>query len=330
MANNTKISLFKKNCKLNSILQFCDKYYSIIIGIIALYFFIKAMRFPSISYSYKFYLLLLAIATLTAYKDVRKDVKIIPFLILAIPFLIFIMYINKHGYEFWGKMLSWQISRDIVMDLNPSFKNIPFNDAGFARIFQNETLTWYFRLVYNNGFVIPALIPMYRAAVSKDFRKMIRYALSAHVLQVFLITPFYLMFHLQEVWYVNGHPDGLARHLSPEAAAGVTLNCFPSMHTSIAFAMFLVVLHEKDKIFKFVWSFFCLSVVYSTMYLEIHWIIDVIGGIILAFVTVKLVDFILAKGKILLTKILNKFYYRKNKETVCLDNILVGSSKSLY
>ncbi|MCS4522535.1 hypothetical protein JTS97_14810 [Clostridium botulinum] len=88
---------------------------------------------------------------------------------------------------------------------------------------------------------------MYRAALSKDFRKMMRYTLSAHVLQVFLITPFYLMFHLQEVWYVNGHPDGLARNLGPQAAAGVTLNCFPSMHTSIAFAMFLVVLHEKIK-----------------------------------------------------------------------------------
>ncbi len=45
---------------------------------------------------------------------------------------------------------------------------------------------------------------------------------------------------------------------------------------------------------------FCLSVVYSTMYLEIHWIIDVFGGMVLAFVTVKLSDFILSKGKILL------------------------------
>ncbi|ENK1244972.1 phosphatase PAP2 family protein [Clostridium sporogenes] len=330
MANNKKKSLFINKCKLSSILIFLDKYYSIIIGIIVLFLFIRSMNIPKLSQDYKFYLLLLAIATLTAYKEIRKDVKILPFLILAVPFLLFIMYINKHGYAFWGKMLSWQISRDIVVDLNPSFKNIPFNDAGFARIFQTETLTWFFRLVYNNGFVVPALIPMYRAALSKDFRKMMRYALSAHVLQVFLITPFYLMFHLQEVWYVNGHPDGLARNLSPEAAAGVTLNCFPSMHTSIAFAMFLVVLHEKDKIFKYIWSFFCLSVVYSTMYLEIHWIIDVFGGMILAFVTVKLVDFILDKGKNLLTNILNKFYYKKPKEIICLDNVLIGNSTSLY
>ncbi len=98
------------------------------------------MNIPNLSQDYKFYLLLLAIATLTAYKEIRRDVKIVPFLILAVPFLLFIMYINKHGYEFWGKMLSWQISRDIVVDLNPSFKNIPFNDAGLHEFFKQKPL----------------------------------------------------------------------------------------------------------------------------------------------------------------------------------------------
>lgn len=84
---------------------------------------------------------------------------------------------------------------------------------------------------------------------------MIRYVLSAHILQVFLITPFYLTFHLQEVWYVLKHHDGLARHLGATAAAGVTLNCFPSMHTSISFAMFLLALREKNKLFKFLFGF---------------------------------------------------------------------------
>ncbi len=103
MANNKKRSLFINKCKLSSILYFLDKYYSIIIGIIALFLFIKSISIPNLSKDYKFYLLLLAIATLTAYKEIRRDVKIIPFLILAVPFLLFIMYINKHGYEFWGE-----------------------------------------------------------------------------------------------------------------------------------------------------------------------------------------------------------------------------------
>jgi len=88
---------------------------------------------------------------------------------------------------------------------------------------------------------------------------MLKYALSAHIFQVFLITPFYLVFHLQEVWYVLEQSDGLDRNLTPIQAAGVTLNCFPSMHTSIAFAMFLLVLREKNKVFKFFGVFFVLA-----------------------------------------------------------------------
>lgn len=174
-----------------------------------------------------------------------------------------------------------------------SFLNIPFNDASLMRMYKSETLTWILRMVYNNGFVLPVLLPIYRAAISKDFKKMIRYAFSGHIFQVFLITPFYLMFHLQKVCYVLGHPDGLNRHLTPEAASGITLNCFPSMHTSIAFDMFLLVIREKNRLFKYIWGGFCLSVIFSTMYLEIHWIIDVLAGMLLAYCTVKLVDFVL-------------------------------------
>ena len=74
------------------------------------------------------------------------------------------------------------------------------------------------------------------------------------------------------------------------------------MHTSIAFAMFLLVIRERNTIFKWVWGFFCLSVIYSTMYLEIHWVIDVIAGLVFGFLIVKLVDFVLAKADIVFAR----------------------------
>ena len=60
-----------------------------------------------------------------------------------------------------------------------------------------------------------------------------------------------------------------------------------------AFAMLLIAWREKDKIFRWVWTLFCLSIIYSTLYLEIHWVIDVIAGIILALVAVKLGDWLI-------------------------------------
>ncbi|OFI07437.1 undecaprenyl pyrophosphate phosphatase [Clostridium acetireducens DSM 10703] len=308
--NNLKYLKLHKS-KIYNLIKYMDKSYLLFLNLTFLTVAIYSL-FSKTLIDEKLYCFLLVLACTTCYSEIRKDVNWIPFLILAIPFIFFVLYASIYGYDFWGKILSWQLSKDIVINLNPIFKKIPLNDAYFARLYKTDTLTWFFRLVYNNGFVLPVLIPIYRAAMAKDFKKMLKYALSGHLLQIFLISPFYLTFHLQEVWYVLGNPDGLARNLSPQAAAGVTLNCFPSMHTSIAFAMFLLVLREKNKIFKYTWSFFCISVILSTMYLQIHWVLDVIAGIILAYVTVKLVDLILDILKLNLYSILDIFYYNKS------------------
>lgn len=309
---------------ISKFIKFLDKYYSVIIAI-ALFIVVIPIYFSHIEPGTKIAASIYWFAAITALPDVRKDVKWIPFIILCIPFVVFLFYINTHGYEIWGKILRWQIARGIVIDLNPIFSKIPFNDASFARIYKNETLTWFMRLVYNNGFVVTAIIPIFRGIILKDFKKMCKYLCSAHVFQIFLISPFYLIFHLQEVWYVLGQPDGLDRHFTKLQAAGWTLNCFPSMHTSISFAMFLLVLREKDKIFKWVWGFFCLSVIYSTMYLEIHWIIDVIAGMLFAYITVKLVDFLFAKLEVPLKNRFGKFYYINS-----IDNTTTVTKKDNY
>lgn len=302
---------FKKTIYKTTLLL--DQYYFILIGFFFFFIGLFFTIFMNTEVNYKVYLFLLAFAALTSYSEIRRDVKWIPFLLLAIPFIVFIQYINVHGYTFWGKMLRWQIARDIVVDLNPLFKKIPFNDAAFMRIYQPHWLTSFMRIVYDNGFILPVVILIYRAAIAKDFKRMLRYALSAHIFQVFLITPFYLIFHLQEVWYVLGHPDGMARNFTPAQAAGWTLNCFPSMHTSISFAMFLLVIRERNKLFKYVWAFLCLSVVFSTMYLEIHWVIDVLAGMLLAYATVKLADFVITKLEHIKDRFFAPFYYKKAK-----------------
>jgi len=306
--------------------NFIDEYLFIIVGLIFLRRAIFATIQRSATDTFTMTIYLMVIASFTAYRERRKDVRLVSFLVLVAPLLLFLNYISgPPGYHFWAMIRDWMSTQFMVISINDTFKNIPYNDAGFARIVQNDTLTWYFRFVYNTGFVFCATLPIYRSAIAKDFKKIMHYMLSAHVIQIFLISPFYVIFRLQEVWFVNGHPDGLARGMGLKEAAGVTLNCLPSMHTSIAFAMFLLVLREKDKIFKWIWGIYCLSVIYSTMYLEIHWVIDVIGGIILAYVTVKLVDFIMAKTAPLCKRILGSYYFRNydkvEESTAAVDSL---------
>ena len=172
------------------------------------------------------------------------------------------------------------------------------------------------KLVYNTGFVLAVLVPLYRAALSMDLKKMFRYILSTHIFQVFIITPFYFIFHLQEVWFVNGHPDMLVRNLSGATAIETTLNCLPSMHTSIAFAIFLLILREKDKPFKFIWGFYCLSVIYSTMYLEIHWVIDIFAGLLLGYYSVKLADYVINRWADFFSNGFTKIYTKDSHSTI--------------
>ena len=296
---------------LNCFIKFINQYYFIIIG---LYFLRNALItaiYANTGVDYKVYLFALAFASFTAYSEIRNNVRLVSFLFCAVPFLFFIWHISgPAGYTFWDSILNWEITKSIVVNLNPIWSKIPFNDGSIFRIYKSQTLTWILTLVYNNGFVLPVLLPIYRAAISKNFGKMLSYALSTHIFQIFLITPFYLIFHLQQVWYVLGQPDVMNRNLTLSQAASITINCFPSMHVSIAFAVFLLVLREKNRAFKFVWGFFCLSVIFSTLYLEVHWVLDVIGGMVLAYGTVKLADFVIAKSKNILYNPLKIIYYK--------------------
>jgi membrane-associated phospholipid phosphatase len=242
-----------------------------------------------------------------AFWNMEPDRLSIPwqrFLLRGIPLVIFPILMWQYFPPIWNDVVYWQLGTRVhLLDLDALFKLIPGNNGWMFRVIQTPWLTNYFRWIYANGFTLPVLIPIFRSFLTKDSLKMIRYSLSAHVLQFLLIFPFYLTIHVNEVWYVLGQPDGMARNLSAADASVVVVNCFPSMHTSIAFAMLLLAWREKDKVFRWVWTVFCASVIYSTLYLEIHWVTDVIAGILLAIIAVKLGDWLI---QIISAKLKNK------------------------
>jgi len=281
--------------KLLKVLRIIGKYYYISFGISFLIMAILNWFFHIILVQYTGYILLISFTSFTVVNEIRRDIKKYDFLIVAVPYVIFIFTIFIFGNNIWHYVLKWEMGRGITFNLNSLFTKIPFNDASFTRIFRADWFTSYMKLVYTNGFALSVLIPFYRSVLSIDLKKMLRYTLSAHIFQVFFITPFYFVFYIQNVWFVYGQADPLGRNMSYAEAAKSTLNGLPSMHTSIAFAMFLLVIRERNTIFKWVWGFFCLSVIYSTMYLEIHWVIDVIAGLIFGFLIVRLVDFVMSK-----------------------------------
>lgn len=196
---------------------------------------------------------------------------------------------------FWGSVSSWEVgSVNHLLNWNSFFASLPLNDGAIFRIYQPDWLTHFMRWVYSYGFSLTLWLAVIRSFGARSGRKMIQYTLSTHVLQLPIIFLFYMTIELQEVWYILGHPDGMNRNFPPDLAPLYVQNCFPSMHTSVSFAVLLLALREKGKIFKWMMVAYCSMVIFSTMYLEIHWVLDVLGGMVLGYFAVKLGDLVIS------------------------------------
>jgi membrane-associated phospholipid phosphatase len=237
-------------------------------------------------------LLILALALIGTRKDAKNITwgRFMPagFITLLIFYMTF-----KHAGPFWSNVVGWQTDNiRHAFKWNDAFNSIPLNDGWIFRLWQPDWLTGYFKWVYNNGFTLSYWICVIRAFFTKDVKKLGLYALGGYLLQTPLILPFYNTILLQEVWYVQGVPDMLARALTPAEQFTTAWNCFPSMHTSIAFAAILLASREKSKSFRAVIYIYCSSIIISTMYLKIHWMLDVVGGMLFAWVCVWLAGLI--------------------------------------
>ncbi|MGZ4122120.1 MAG: phosphatase PAP2 family protein [Tumebacillaceae bacterium] len=237
-------------------------------------------------------LCVLALALIGVSKDQKKITweQFAPagFITILIFFLIY-----KYAGPMWDKVIGYQLHQvRHVFNWNATFNSIPFNDGHFMRYWQPKWLTKYFSWVYMNGFTLSYWICVIRAYFTKDIKKLARYSLAGYLLQVPLILPFYNTILLQEVWFVQGTPDILQRHLEGMKAYTTAWNCFPSMHTSIAFAAILLAQREKSKWFRWVITTYCTSIIVATLYLKVHWVLDVMAGMLFAFLCVKLADLI--------------------------------------
>jgi membrane-associated phospholipid phosphatase len=234
--------------------------------------------------------------------DVDDDKTEVPwprFLPLGLLLLGLFYWMYRNAAATWWKVADWQL-RSVYhyFKWDEAFARIPLNDPLFLRKWLDHPwLTKGFTWVYGFGFAFSMWAAVIRSFAARDWRKMLRYALATYVLQTPLIIPFYNSVELHEVWWVMGRPDPLNRpsFLSPDQVLMQVQNCFPSMHTSIAFAVMLLALREKGWIFRWGMTAYTSAVIFSTLYLQIHWTIDVLAGLLFGYGVVKLTDLLMDK-----------------------------------
>lgn len=257
---------------------------------------------------------IMLLVCLIGVKKDQIDVEWKRFFVISIPLLWVFYYFYGSGNSIWWDIAEKMFKNNMYpLKWDDWMQSIPLNDGMWARAFHHPVLDQTMRWIYNYGFVLSLWICLLRSFWTRSIKKMLSYALSGHLLQFPLILPFYNLILLHEVWWVNKQPDLLRRVFADENTLLYTVaNCFPSMHTSISFAMLLLALREKDRIFKYMMVTYCSTVIFSTLYLQIHWVLDVFGGMIFAYITVKISDWILSFASRKMPLGLKRLYSKKS------------------
>jgi membrane-associated phospholipid phosphatase len=123
---------------------------------------------------------------------------------------------------------------------------------------------------------------------------MARRALGAYAFCYAVALPFYLFFPVREVWHYDPTVQNVAtsyewvrNHLY---SFNEVNNCFPSLHTAISVAMAGVAWHGPSRRYRHLSWVLAAMIVFSTVYLGIHWVADVAAGLALAAVAIHFVD----------------------------------------
>ncbi|WP_256392635.1 phosphatase PAP2 family protein [Natronoarchaeum rubrum] len=151
----------------------------------------------------------------------------------------------------------------------------------------------FFSAMYMFGFPFLLVFPLLAYFLLPSGRYL-KELLMAYLLNYFIGTLFYTLFIVRGPR--NRVPDAVAEpmyELYPQtqdltAAVSANTNVFPSLHTSLAVAAAIIAWRSREEYprwFK-ISAFVATCIVLSTMILGIHWLIDVIAGLVLAVVSV--------------------------------------------
>ncbi len=186
--------------------------------------------------------------------------------------------------------VSWMIGWNLTW----AFYELEGELVRWIQSFETTSLTAYFSFIYIYGYVFLLVFPVVAYFALPNTRPL-RELLAAYTLNyvlglvvyvlVIAYGPRVMMPELVDGLMYDTYPQ--YQHLTREVNRNT--NVFPSLHTSLATTVAILAYHTR-RIYP-AWAvlagILALSVAISTMYLGIHWAIDVVAGVVLAVVSVE-------------------------------------------
>ncbi|WP_255169662.1 phosphatase PAP2 family protein [Natrononativus amylolyticus] len=187
--------------------------------------------------------------------------------------------------------LSWMIGVNLtgwIYDVEGQF-------ILWLQSYATPELTAYFSFIYIYGYVFLLVFPVVAYFALSNTRPL-RELLAAYTLNYTLGLVCYILViaygprnmipELVQALLYDTYPQ--YQHLTRQVNRNT--NVFPSLHTSLAVTVALLAHRSRDVYPRWypVALVLAVSVAISTMYLGIHWAIDVVAGVVLAYVSVVL------------------------------------------
>lgn len=172
---------------------------------------------------------------------------------------------------------------------------IEYIESDLAASFQNHihpALTYLMTFVYLVLFSSVMIFTFLVLAYTEKTTSLKRFSL-VFVLNYLIAFPFYLLFPVRTTGYVLPDVQPLMYELHPMIYSGVTAvdpldNCFPSLHAALVFSALLIT-HATDlRRYRIFLTFAFPAIVFATLYLGVHWIIDIVAGMMLSVFTLHI------------------------------------------
>ncbi len=217
-----------------------------------------------------------------------------------------------------GGEVSWTIGYNITHTLYDIEGYLVPTIQGIA----TTELTWILSIVYVFGYVFLLVFPLV-AYLCLDTLRLFRITVLAYVINYLVGLASYTLFVAYGPRnYMPGEAHGLMYEVWPEIETLTThinanTNVFPSLHTSLAVTVALIAWTTRDIYprWLYVATALAVSITFSTMYLGLHWGVDVVAGIVLAAGSVWLASAIASEAddESLITKMGRRLFSTANQ-----------------
>ena len=166
------------------------------------------------------------------------------------------------------------------------------------QFFEAQWLTVTLTHFYVAGFMFICYVSVFYFAYFDDRWMADRVTLTIAWVYI-LAIPFYLFFNVRVTGAYIPEMQTLAYSLNPEISDWFRridpfTNCMPSLHIGIPYAVWLCIKRfdhdERWALYRKIVFVYVLLTAFTIVYLGIHWIIDIAGGMIVAYFAVNLAD----------------------------------------